>query len=361
MKKACIVTICGGSNFGNRLQNYALQEVLNIKFGYEAETLHNLSGEILGGKLQTSRAIQRILCSKIVEKLLLKVFHNARVQKKINFLRFNKQYIKWSDFTSHGDNVDKTIVEKYDCFIAGSDQIWNPQFSFNSSTEYLAFAPKEKSVAYAASFGIKEFNESQVEYAKYMLEDFYKISLRESSGLDILKQCGIEDGEVVLDPTMLLTANDWIKIEKKPSFIKDEKYILSYSIWGQNEEVKSYLKNISKENGWKIIDIYDQANVQQYGIGPSEFLYLIHHASFVFTDSFHASVFSILFHKQFSVFIKENMSSRLTTLLGMVGFEYLLDTWKQSNCVDNLNYAMVDGILDKQRQHSFEFLKKAIG
>lgn len=359
MKKICIVTICNGSNFGNRLQNYALQTVLEERFGASVMTARNMSGEI-GKRFLKHWPVLRTMQSAPVQAAARTFLKNGKLLKKFRFLRFNRKYIHMTSRPIDADRIPDGFADRFDCFIAGSDQIWNPGIPFNSSAEYLAFADGKRKIAYAASFGVSELSAPQLETTSRLLADFKRISVREASALSILEQAGRPDAEVVLDPTMLLTAEQWSRMEERPAFVPEEGcYLLSYVLERENAAARTCAEALCAENGWTLIDINDPAQYRRYGIGPEEFLWLIHHAAHICTDSFHASVFSTLFHRDFTVFTRGNMNSRVTTLLSTVsgGREF---GWSEGKCTPCLDYDLADQILAEERERSAAFLKHAL-
>lgn len=359
MKNACIVTICNGSNFGNRLQNYALQSVLEQRFHVKTVTARNIAGEI-GRKYLKHAPVYKLLQSAPVTGLACSLLRKARLRKKFKFLQFNRKYIHFTDAAIDLDRVPKSFGQKYDYFIAGSDQIWNPQIPFNSSVEYLYFAPGYKRIAYAASFGISELKPEEQEYTTRMLHSFGAVSVRENAGLEILKKSGRKDGAVVLDPTLLLSAQEWSEVEQKPGFLDVEKpYLLSYLLGHENKAAHDYVKQLCREHDWVLIDINDPTRYDHYGIGPDEFLYLIHHAAYICTDSFHASVFSTLFHREFTVFTRGKMNSRIASLLDTVsgGREML---WVDGRCIPALDHELADRLILQEQKRSLEFLRKSL-
>ena len=359
MKKICIVTICNGSNFGNRLQNYALQETLESRFECRVMTARNLSGEI-GRQLLRFAPLHAFLRSGFAQAAASTLLKNGRLLKKFKFLRFNGKYIHLTPQYLEADRVPTGFADRFDYFVAGSDQIWNPEIGFNSSVEYLHFAPSVKKIAYAASFGVAALTEQQLEYTERMLEDFAHISVREAAALSILEQVGHFDVPVVLDPTMLLTAQQWRKLEEKPAFSLEEgKYLLSYILGRENTLAKKQAEALCMQNGWVLVDINDPDQYLHYGIGPGEFLYLIDHAADICTDSFHASVFSTLFHKNFTVFTRGNMNSRISTLLDTVSGGREI-RWDDGACVPELEYTLADRILEQERIRSLAFLEQCI-
>lgn len=186
------------------------------------------------------------------------------------------------------------LSEQFDYFIAGSDQIWNPYYDFVGTTELLEFARPEQRISYAASFGVNEISDEKKEVYAKNLSQFKALSVREKRGAEIIKELTDREAKVVLDPTMLLTIEQWSKVEKKSKFIPKKKYGLVYSLGEKNTDFENAINLYGKE--MKIFDIRTlQKNGREIPVGPAEFLYLIHHAEIILTDSFHLlySLFSI--------------------------------------------------------------------
>ena len=202
-------------------------------------------------------------------------------------------------------------------------------------------------------------------FDKKELKKFKAISVREEAGKKIAKELTKrEDIEVLVDPTMLLKKDEWEKLEKKPKKLETgKKYILNYFLGEISKEKKDAIENFAKENGYEIINILDTKS-PFYKTGPSEFLYLVHNAEIVFTDSFHACVFSILYNKPFYVIERvakgmKNMNSRIDTLLNKMGlqnrkFESVIET----NCEDI--YEEVNKKLNIEREKALSFMKNAL-
>ena len=253
----------------------------------------------------------------------------------------------------------KAINKKYDYFIAGSDQIWKPTRKRLSKIDLLSFAEPQKRISYAASFGLETIDEKYYKTLQEELPKFKAISVREDAGAKIIKDAtGIENVSVVLDPTLLVDKNTWNAIEKRPDNYTDKKYVFSYFLGDEN--IEELVKNIFGEE-YSIIDFYKGT------YGPAEFLYLINHAEYVLTDSFHGTVFSILFEKDFFVFNRKqsdannNMNSRLDTLLGKLSIENRkIDNLNQININNKIDYEKVEKKLEAERKMSFDFLENAL-
>ena len=262
----------------------------------------------------------------------------------------------------------------YDCFIVGSDQVWNTNFgSFKNSPDiYLAaFAPSSKRISYAASFGVNEINEEYLPMFQTELPKFKAVSVREQEGVHICEELGV-NATTVLDPTMMLTAQEWDGIARNPDFVSDEPFIATYYLGGRSEKINRYIESIAGDR--RVINLeHEQVKPETkedtavYAAAPDEFVWLISHADCVLTDSFHASVFSILYHKPFVVYERlvngksSGMEGRLDTLLGTFGLEMCRgDINHPDGIPPAVNWDSVEKILEEEREKSLAFLKRAL-
>ena len=271
----------------------------------------------------------------------------------------------------------KKKYPKADIYVCGSDQIWNPYFKggLNDPGYFLAFAPKNtKKIAYAPSFGCDDLPEKSKSNLFDLLDDFSAISVREKSGVDIVKRYANRDAKWVLDPTLLRTPEQWKKLARMPRNIP-EKYILCYR-FAESEATRKAIDETSARLGLPVISIplSDVALQDPYKFvfeaGPSEFIGLIQNATLVCTDSFHATVFSILLKTPVCVFLRESyiggnsMNSRIYSLLEMLHLECLMKSEKDSNekvitCLD-IDYTEAHALLKTYRTESMGFLESAL-
>ncbi|KML25017.1 polysaccharide pyruvyl transferase family protein, partial [Rossellomorea marisflavi] len=268
----------------------------------------------------------------------------------------------------------KQVSEGFDCFVCGSDQVWNPYWC--NSTHFLSFVPNDVAkVSYAASIGVNSLTDEQKKVYKPLINNFDLVSVRETRGKEILNTFIDTNVEVVLDPTMLLTSNDWNQIlpEKK---IK-EKYIFTYFL-GEDVKLRKYAESLAKQNGYKIVNIpflygeFRKADVSFGDIkfshaGPEDFVSLIKNAEIILTDSFHACVFSIIFRKVFYAFDRKlygkSMSSRITGLLNSVGIvDHVINTDYPVEKISssNINYNNVEATLNTLRNSSLDFIYRTV-
>lgn len=346
--KIGIVTITTGSNFGNRLQNYALQTIIE-KNGYNVETIKNYPNR---------KSI--FYLKKIIKNILYGKAHRNRERK---FEKFNKQYIKFSRYEISNNQINKKANNQYDYYICGSDQIWNPSYKENGSANFLFFSNYEKNIAYAPSFGTSKIPQERInEYQKW-LKNIKNLSVRENAGAEIIKELTNKDVSVLVDPTFLLTKDEWLSIAKSPSNMPKTKYILNYFLGTINEKRKSEIERIATENECVIINVLDKKD-SFYKTDPSEFLYLTSNAFLICTDSFHSCIFSIIFNRPFLVFGREDktisMNSRIDTLLKKLKLENKKVDNKIENHILNHDYTEAYQIIKKEKEKSEKFLKQAI-
>lgn len=298
MKKILIVTL-QGDNIGNRLQNYALQTILE-RFGCESYTaitgLHEF--ELYRSKF---KFLMQVFLGRLGIKKYEKYFNRFKRIKK--YRKFNKKYIHNMVKTGYNEAF-KEEWQFIDYAISGSDQVWHRWSSNDKELRYfyLEFLPKDKRVSYAPSFGFDEFPKRDVNLHFYGINNIKHLSCREQSGAELIKQLTNRNAKLVLDPTLLITKDEWIRIEKKPIWLQEENhYVLTYFLGDKKEYLKSISK-FTKENNLKIVEAYNPEIVNSQLITPDEFIYLIDNADFVCTDSFHATVFSLIFRKKFLSF-----------------------------------------------------------
>lgn len=288
--KAGIVTITNGYNYGNRLQNYAVQEALESR-KIQAETIWKTTNVF---DTEAPAYIRKLYIKRFLH------YHLTKEENRIlNFHRFNKTYIKRSSYMID-EQIPEGLDSAYDYFIAGSDQVWNPYLEYCTAANFLSFTEREKKVALSPSIAIEQIPEKDKENFAKWLKDFRLLSVREEKGAELIRELTGRNVEVLCDPTMYLSAEKWRNVEKEPkSRLKNSPYILTYFLGDCEASYKIWIENLAEKNHMKIFELQNEEN---FGIAPDEFLYLIDHAACVCTDSFHGTVFSLIFHTPFVVF-----------------------------------------------------------
>lgn len=348
MKKIAIVTIYDTNNYGNRLQNYAVSESLK-KIGYSAESLVSVNKS----KKRSFKGHIADLLTYIFPGVLSK--WNIELVRRINFIKFTRTNIPTRYIFNDSGFFGDDILNDYDYFVVGSDQVWNPHFLFcesHYSNMFLKFVPKEKRACFSPSIGLDELPDEWIDRFKEGFEGFNYLSIRELTGAEIIKKLTGHDVDVLIDPTMMLDADEWIKVSKKTKVVKAP-YVLEYFLGNRDEEK---LKEIADANKLSRLTLCDKTNPTIYSYGPAEFIYMIDNAELVCTDSFHACVFAILFNKPFIVLKRQgcgfNMYSRIDTLLSLFGVD-------KTDDIIHIDESIRDNVLKAERKKVYEFLKKS--
>ena len=353
MKKIGIVTLYDDINIGNKLQNYAVQTFFT-NLGYQCKTIrHWEMAHFLIKKGIKNRLIALLGVPQKRAKII-----RMQAKRKERFRDFSNKYLRLGPEIRF-KKIPEDLRDKYDYFVTGSDQVWHNWTNTTKEIEYffLTFAKENQRLTIAPSFGKNDIeNEFCDVYKKGILGIPY-ITCRENQGAKMIKSLTGKNATVILDPTMLIDTNEWLKIEKQPNAFTGKKYILTYSLGEMSQEITQFISRVADKNHFEIIDIFNVEMEKYYYTTPDEFIYYIRHAEIVITDSFHATVFSILFHRNFIVFDRNtttmgNMSSRLDTLLntfqlqdrkyGLVNLDQLFIT----------DFSMVDSILEQERAKS---------
>ena len=298
--KIGILTFCNGYNYGAILQCYALQRFLNNN-KIDAEII-NFKKE----KMFNKKGYNFLSMSYLLRKIYAFFYQKQIKIKKTKFNNFFKNNIRHFPNDSVDENNVTEIAKRYDIIIFGSDQIWNMNEKIydRSKIFFGDFEFSGKRISYAASFGDSiEVAKQNADYIKKMLKKFDAISVREKTGNDFLSEYGISN-DLVVDPTLLLKANEWNKLCKKSTFNKiPKKYILYYSVNCKKYSWK-IAKKLSKLTGIKVINLEEHPKIfganfiNDYTEGPEEFLYLIKNAEYIVTNSFHGTIFSLIFNKK---------------------------------------------------------------
>lgn len=362
-----ILTLNDYGNVGNRLQAYALPYYLKKLFANKNVDVENIfftpNSYILDNKIINLKFIRKFVFNR--HEFRTQVNRNEPffdIIKQYNFKKFTDKLIP----TNYAYNFTEEIEYLYDYFVIGSDQIWNPNVGDKGDLAIYKYISRNKRIAYAPSIGVPEIPDSKIDIFIDMLNNTKTISVREQQGATIIKDLINKDVPVLVDPTLLLTKEEWLNIAEKPLWYKNEKYIFVYYINDMPNKVKNEINNIATSNNLKIIDIMDRSNLDYYTVSPQEFIYLIKNASFVYTDSFHGTVFSILMKVPFVTCPRENasmnMNSRVESLLRLFELQERLATQSSEYKIRNLfdiNFSLTDNILNKERKKSHKFLLEA--
>jgi hypothetical protein len=328
MKKILLITMQDYNNIGNRLQNYALTKVLE-KYGAEVTNLDNGYTKSPSIKTRLKNQIKRVIGDFGSEyyRDSYKAFQNQPLRREAN-IRFTRSNMPSMIRTTCAGAFEKNW-SAYDLSITGSDQVWHNWRHVEKELPYyyLEFMPAEKRVSYAASFGFEELPEEDRAEHRKGLQGMHAISCRESSGCTLIKKETGRDAVRVLDPTLLLSANDWREVETSipgDLHVEKGKYAFLYFLGQVPEKYQSFIDKVLMKRNIKVLDFLDFKNEAIAKCGAGEFLSLIDNAAYILTDSFHCTVFSTLFQKEFTVFRRrgkgyEKMFGRIEDLLQSTG------------------------------------------
>lgn len=373
MSKIGIITLNGYFNYGNRLQNYALQETLK-SFGYDVETIlvdktrrknnNSIESHLSKIKEKSIKEIYLLVLNK-VQNNLNKTRIQLKLQREQIFKEFSQKYISETDFSISDSNIPQDLSDRYDFFVTGSDQVWNPYYTNGSPVEFLTFAEKEKRISYAASFGISEIPaQYKKNYSKWLSEIPF-LSVREEEGAKIVKNLTGREANVHVDPTMLLTKEEWLSISKIPSNKPMKPYLLTYFLGKIPKERMNGIKQFAKRNNLEVVHLAQIRDKIPFLTGPNEFIDYINSSSVFFTDSFHGAVFSILLNKPFIVFNRlgntPSMSSRLETLLKKFNLsDRFVENIELNSRIFEIDYSHTISILEEERKKALTYLENAL-
>ncbi len=360
MYKIGILTIPRADNYGSVLQAYAMQRFVNNVCG-ESELIDYVSPFLIN-----RYPLWKIEKGKNIYTLAKSIFQNfmcyrRKKQKKKKFEDF-RSLMKFSPQQIY----DSKLIDNYDYYIAGSDQIWNTRITRNDSTFFLDFVyEKRKKIAFSVSMGYENREYDEIKFYEKVLTNFRFIGVREINDVDFVKKCTDENTECdyILDPTLLIEEKYWKEFIYPTKIIKN-KYILVYE-FGRDKKVIETAKKFSKQYKLPVYTISDEWRKKNSdgffnlkGIGPIDFLNLIANAELIITNSFHGTAFSIIFRKQFISVPYCGTENRVISLLSLLKIDSAL--YDGINKKYNVDYQYADKLLDIQREKAVKKLLEAI-
>jgi len=351
--KVGIVTWYHSDNYGSQLQAYALSQTVN-KLGFDAEMLtashYPIIKRLVDGLLYRNKLLSKYTFSHITD------------QKEL----FTKKYLK-----EYYLNKNNRSISKHSSVICGSDQIWAP---IQYSPYYmLSFVPDNvNKISYAASIGLEQIPDNLVDKYKYYIGRINHVSVRENTAKELLQEkCSI-NSTVVLDPTFLIRREEWDIIKKEMPV--HSKYIFCYFL-KKDHHYRDLVKEFAEKNDCVIYGVSENPNDDSWmhllshkQVGPCEFIGLISGAETVITDSYHGTIFSMLYHKPFILFERFNkedkicQNSRIEQLKKYFGIDNRIVNPNLINQLDitPIDYSMFESSLTILREKSMCFLKNAL-
>lgn len=368
MKKntVAIITLYGEYNIGNKLQHFAVEQIykdigLNvISFWYELS-----EQESVGNKTSKVKEFIKALMSLVGINVRSIRLYNLEKKRNAKFKNFSQNYLSLGpqiiDFV-----ITNQLANKYDFYSVGSDQVWRNWTGTIKELEYFLLAKinPEKRICLSPSIGRESLPNNYIDIYINELSKFKYLSCREVSGSSLIGDATGRYVETLVDPTMAIDSNKWISIEKKPEFEVPSKYILVYFLGDKDIKATMKIKQIAEDERMPIIDIYNKEEYPiYYTCSPDEFLYLVNKASLICTNSFHGTVFSILFNRDFIYFERDdkraNMTDRVRTLLKTFDLEErIYQTGK--NYSSNIDFGIANNKIKNERERLYEFVRMSV-
>lgn len=377
--KFALLTFHRAYNYGAVLQCYALNRVIK-SCGVDCEVIDYFPSYF--------KRTYFLLPPPKIGRTLVKTYlchmglHRILVERNRNFEKFIDKNISLSRKKYSEKNISDISLD-FDAYITGSDQVFSDVVAHFDPVFFLYIdtLKAKRKYSYAASIGKKHIKNELVSEYKNRLESFKRISVREKGTAEIMEQILGFQPEIVCDPTLLLNEQEWLKICGKDSLIKDE-YIFMYYV-KQPQKIREYVLNFSREKHIKVVcleglfvqskkDTYIYMSGKQdkkdgvicFNIAPPDaFLNLIKNAKYVFTSSFHGTVFSVIFHKQFLAQTRwedGSINSRVNDLLRLVGLSDRELSAPQADITQEIDWLAVDKKINYEKNRGREYIKSII-
>ena len=351
--KLGIITFHRAVNYGAVLQTYALTKYLN-GIGFETEVVDYRENRVDN---EYKLFPQKASVKRIIKDLLYFPIKNKKNKK---FEEFRQSKIKMSKKIYNKENL-KDSEKEYNYFITGSDQVFNYKLTDFDKNYFLDFVKEDsKKLSYAASLGMDRIPEDKKEEYKRLLSKFFKISIREQQNKEMIENLINEKAEVNIDPTFLISKDEWQKLAQKP---KEENYILIF-VMQRNKSIFEFAEELSKETNCKIIYIANDykrivKGKYKYNLSPEEWLGYFEYAKYVITNSFHGLAFSILFEKDFYIELQKEpatANARMNNILQKFKLEdRKVENGKYEKTEINWSYAREE--IRKEKTKTLEYFK----
>lgn len=382
MKKLGICICYQVRNYGSQLQSYATTvelerrgidyEIIRYKKKYTPKLILSLIPRLINPVFVSERFFLRY--PKKIRLKLNPQFNKNNSLRNSCIDKFSKEKFTRLSPVYYGYEVLCKEAKNYDGVLVGSDQLWTPS-GITSNFYNLMFAQDNTvKISYATSIGVSKIKPKLHKLYATFLNRIEHLSVRENTAKNIVTKLSSNTAEVVVDPVLLLRSEDWLKqIPNKKLY--DEPYIFAYFL-GKSPEYRKAVTEFAKEKGLKIVtshhmDSYNKADINfgdyaPYNIGPEEFVNLIRNAEYVFTDSFHGSVFSMMYQRKFMVFNRysdqsiSSKNSRIDSFCQNYGLTDRRFNGDIKAVDNNIDYPSVLEIVEAYRQKSLTFLDKAL-
>lgn len=361
MIKVGILSSQRHANWGSALQCYALEKKLN-GMGFDAEIIDYFPEDVtVKGQLKRLKDKSQLMRNPILHLGAICAFSVSYVNKKRVFDKFIKRHLKLSEKTYYDAFEISANDPKEDIYCCGGDQTLN---GFKVLDVFDQLPDETIKVAYSSSFGKTEFDPKEYKHSQESLSRFNALSCREDSGTKIMHEMGFADAKWIVDPAFLLTADEWKKLVSNK--YKGKKYIVAYNLH-HDKRIEIFEKELSQKYHLPVLNICVQwFEFYRYGKflwcpSVADFLSLIMNAEYVLSDSFHATVFSVLFHKKFMTVVPDWVGTRIESISNLLGIEDRIINWNESkdylSMIDNdIDYNRIDCIVEEERKKAEEYI-----
>lgn len=382
-KIGCVIAYTEGhNNYGTSLQGYAMLKKIQ-QLGYEVEVINYEKRLTLAQKVkfvinairagEAKNIVARLTAKQVLKQHPQYATNIAERTKAVNAYKAEKLLPLFHTYVGY-DALHKGSLN-YAAVVVGSDQVWTPMSLPNKFFNLLFVDDSVRKIAYASSFGVSEIPPFLRKATGAYLDRFYKIGVREQRGKEIVEELSHQHATVVADPTLLLNREEWETeiANARPS--ETQPYIFCYFL-GTNQNARQAAKQLKAQTGYKIVTIrhmdeYVPEDEQfgdeaPYNVDPNDFVKYISKAAYVCTDSFHCTVFSILFHRQFMTFYrfaatsKTGRNSRINSLFNLLGLQDRLYVGDILKIKADIDYEHVESKLIALRTKSIDFLKNCL-
>lgn len=349
------ITTHMADNYGAVLQAYALSNYIDSLYPCEIINYYPdyaKSSYSLKAKIRSPQSL--------IYWIFDSIHIGERKKRKESFAQFREKYLKLSQECHNYDEL-RELSSEYQAVIAGSDQIWNPQLHKFDENYFLTFCQDSvKKYGYAPSFGVSKLKTKEQKIIKVRCEGFSDLAFRENSGVEIAKELFGDEFRLVLDPVFLLNKKDWEKLmadiaPKKP-------YYLCFYLSNPRDSVK-HVCRLGKKNGvdvisigYSIMDCFNSAK-KIYDLGPLEFLSYIYNAECIFTDSFHATAFSLIFNRPFYTRVDGKNAKRSDRVMSLISTLELSDRAYSETGLSGVNTDEID--YRKTNELMSEYVKRS--
>lgn len=351
MARIGIVTLFGNFNYGNRLQNYAVQQLL-AEEGYTSDTI----------ACMPSKGRETL---KKINKIILGLIGDPQGKRFVRFEQFNRDMLCVRKVFDPERKIPACLSDEYAYFVTGSDQVWNPELRFRERYSFfLQFARPEQRICVSPSIGVTHIEEQYADFYRDGLQGFRYLCCREKAGAEEISRISGKECVHLIDPTLAVSAEHWREIAQYKHNPKED-YAVLFFLGDVRQDLQEWVDELAREKGYKVIVPSDQKD-PYYAMDPRAFVALIDGAKLVLTDSFHAAAFSVNLNTPFYVFDRQekkaesnHMSSRIESLVQMFGLEncYVGSELPQEGQWD---FDHANSILAEERQKIRDYLHKCL-